>query len=116
MNPSSSFDKRHIGPSPVELAEMLATIGVGSLEQLIDETVPSGIKSKPLNIPAGLSEYEYLLELLKALPVKINCINRIWVRDIMVQLSFCDCAQRISKPGMKTPNIRPYQAEIAQGD
>ena len=46
MNPSSSFDKRHIGPSPVELAEMLATIGVGSLEQLIDETVPSGIRNQ----------------------------------------------------------------------
>ena len=58
------FERRHIGPDSEELTEMLASIGVESLDQLIEETVPSAIRLKrPLHLPSPLSEYEYLQEL-----------------------------------------------------
>ena len=115
MNPSSSFDKRHIGPSPVELAEMLATIGVGSLEQLIDETVPSGIRNqKPLNIPAGLSEYEYLLE-LKSITGKNKLYKSYLGQGYYGTITPSVIARNVfQNPGWYT-QYTPYQAEIAQG-
>jgi glycine dehydrogenase len=39
-------NRRHIGPSPAEMAEMLAVVGVKSLEALIDETIPATIRQK----------------------------------------------------------------------
>jgi glycine dehydrogenase len=38
------FIDRHIGPNAAELQEMLTAIGVSSLDQLIEETVPSAIR------------------------------------------------------------------------
>lgn len=43
---SAEFSARHIGPDESETKEMLATIGVGTLNELIDKTVPSGIRLK----------------------------------------------------------------------
>ena len=53
------FQKRHIGIGAKELNNMLQKIGVDSLDQLIEETVPSNIRSlKPLDIPAAQTELE----------------------------------------------------------
>src|SRR3712207_1427198 len=58
---STEFQQRHIGPSEKETAQMLRTIGAASIEELIDSTVPSGIRmQKKLNLPAPMSEAEYL--------------------------------------------------------
>ncbi|MEL6942035.1 MAG: hypothetical protein AAFO82_05150, partial [Bacteroidota bacterium] len=58
------FVDRHIGPNQEEQQAMLSTIGVSSLDQLIDETVPEGIRmQKKLDLPEALSEHEYLREL-----------------------------------------------------
>ena len=47
----NKFQDRHIGPNENELNEMLATIGVDSLDTLIDQTIPANIRSpKPLNL------------------------------------------------------------------
>jgi len=47
----NEFQARHIGPRATDLDSMLQTIGVNSLEQLIDETVPKNIRLKhALNI------------------------------------------------------------------
>ena len=43
-NPDDFANRRHIGPSPAEMAEMLKAVGVDSLEALIDQTVPAGIR------------------------------------------------------------------------
>ena len=54
------FALRHIGPRPEEKEQMLEAIGADSIDQLIYETLPDGIKlQKPLNLEAALSEYEY---------------------------------------------------------
>ena len=58
---SREFHSRHIGPDETQTAEMLKTIGVNSLEELIDRTVPPAIRMKQeLNIPAAMNEHEYL--------------------------------------------------------
>ena len=42
--PYDFANRRHIGPSPAEMEEMLATVGVPDLEALINQTVPEGIR------------------------------------------------------------------------
>ena len=37
-------NRRHIGPSPTEMAEMLKVIGFTTLDELIDATVPAAIR------------------------------------------------------------------------
>ena len=58
---TNSFANRHIGVRNNEIESMLNTIGANSIEQLIYETLPDGIKlEKPLELDAPLSEQEYL--------------------------------------------------------
>ena len=52
-----NFTRRHIGPNSSELKKILGTIGVKSVEQLLEETIPGKIRLKnDLNIPEGISE------------------------------------------------------------
>ena len=60
------FAHRHIGPNPTELNIILKTIGVESVEELLNQTIPDNIRlQKDLNIPAGISEMEVLNEIKK---------------------------------------------------
>ena len=55
--PYDFANRRHIGPSPEEMAEMLRVVGVDSLDQLIAETVPEEIRqASPLDFGPPLSE------------------------------------------------------------
>ena len=55
------FIPRHIGPNEADTKQMLRTIGVKNLGELIDRTVPSSIRlQKPLDLPTAMSEHEYL--------------------------------------------------------
>ena len=57
---TDSFALRHIGPKAENLQEMLDTIGVDSIEQLIYETIPDDIRlENPLNLPKAMSENQY---------------------------------------------------------
>jgi glycine dehydrogenase len=59
--PYDFANRRHIGPSPDEMAAMLGAIGAPSLDALIDETVPAGIRqAEPLAWGRALSEREAL--------------------------------------------------------
>ena len=61
---SSSFAARHLGPRDKDVKTMLGKIGASSLDELISQTIPASIRlKKPMNIPDGLSEFEYLKEL-----------------------------------------------------
>jgi len=60
------FVSRHIGPREDDIKEMLKVIGVQSLDELIDQTVPANIRlKKPLNLSNGLTEREYFRKILK---------------------------------------------------
>ena len=66
LRSTDHFVNRHLGIDEKSLNEMLAQIGVNSLEDLISETVPSNIRRKEkLNLPEAQSEYNYLKELKK---------------------------------------------------
>ncbi|MCF8229723.1 MAG: hypothetical protein K9J24_12315, partial [Bacteroidales bacterium] len=57
----NNFIKRHNGPRESDLKEMLEMIGVESLDQLMDETLPEAIRLKEeMKLGEGLSEQEYM--------------------------------------------------------
>src|SRR5437588_8056516 len=62
--PGSDFARRHIGPNPDEMAEMLREVGFAALDPLIEAAVPKNIRlDDELNLPEAKSEAEALAEL-----------------------------------------------------
>src|ERR1700738_2747956 len=58
---ATTFVRRHIGPSPRDIAAMLETVSAKSLDALMAETLPTSIRQKaPLDLGAALSETEAL--------------------------------------------------------
>ena len=112
---SSEFSGRHIGPDDNETREMLATIGVDSLEALIDKTVPTGIRLKQkLGIPEPESEFEFLSQ-LKTIANK-NKVFKSYIGQGYYDTITPSVIQRslFENPGWYT-QYTPYQAEISQG-
>ncbi len=112
---SSEFASRHIGPDQTETNEMLATVGVASLDELIDKTVPSAIRlQKKLDIAAPISEFEYLTELKKI--ANKNKIFKSYIGQGYYDTITPSVILRnlFENPGWYT-QYTPYQAEIAQG-
>ena len=61
---NSTFARRHIGPNEEQIEQMLQVLGVDSLDELIDRTIPAAIRlNKPLNLPEALSESAALAKL-----------------------------------------------------
>jgi len=111
----TQFSRRHIGISQSELGEMLSAIGVSSLDQLVDETVPDAIRMKgDLRLPAAMDEQQYLT-FLKTVASK----NQVY-RSLIGQGYFGTVTPSVilrnifANPGWYT-QYTPYQAEIAQG-
>ena len=112
---TDSFALRHIGPDESELQEMLSTVGVPNLEQLIYETLPDEIRLKaPLNLAPALSENEYA-EHIGELAAK-NKVYKSYIGLGYHQAILPAVIQRniLENPGWYTA-YTPYQAEIAQG-
>jgi glycine dehydrogenase len=109
------FSGRHIGPNEHDTNNMLKTIGVDSLEELISKTVPAAIRlKKPLNLPAPQSEFEYLNELKKiAAKNKLfkSYIGQGYYNTITPSVILRNVFEN---PGWYT-QYTPYQAEISQG-
>ncbi|MDJ0553819.1 MAG: aminomethyl-transferring glycine dehydrogenase [Microcoleaceae cyanobacterium MO_207.B10] len=112
---STKFSQRHIGPSLDEIKQMLATLGISSLEQLIEKTVPQAIRyQQPLNLPKPLSESAALAQLKQ-----IASKNQVF--RSFIGMGYYDCITPpvilrniLENPGWYTA-YTPYQAEIAQG-
>ncbi len=112
---NSNFSSRHIGPRDQEIAQMLQKIGVKTLDELIDKTVPEKIRlPKPLDLPDPLNEYEYLKE-LKIIASK-NKIFRTFIGLGYYNTIFPSVIKRniLENPSWYT-SYTPYQAEISQG-
>jgi len=112
---SAEFAQRHIGPDENETKEMLATIGVGSLDELIDKTVPAGIRlHEKLDIPDPMSEAEYLTE-LKTVANKNKVFKSYIGQGYYGTITPSVILRNLfENPGWYT-QYTPYQAEIAQG-
>ncbi|MDD3568086.1 MAG: aminomethyl-transferring glycine dehydrogenase [Bacteroidales bacterium] len=109
------FVSRHIGPRDSEIDEMLKAVGVKSIDELIDQTVPKGIRmEKPLNLPEPLSESEYLGK-IKSLASK-NKLFRTFIGMGYYGTHTPSVILRniFENPGWYT-SYTPYQAEISQG-
>jgi glycine dehydrogenase len=109
------FARRHIGPQPAEIATMLATVGAPSLDALIDETVPAGIRTKAdLSLPAARSEEQALADL-----AAIAGENQVFQSCIGMGFNACFTPSVIRRGILENPGwytaYTPYQAEIAQG-
>src|SRR5262245_44589059 len=112
---SDRFVHRHIGPGPAEVAAMLKTCGMDSLDAMMDQAVPESIRlRRPLDLPASRSEFGLLLE-LKTIAAR-NQVFRSFIG-----CGYYDCVvppviQRniLENPGWYT-QYTPYQAEISQG-
>jgi glycine dehydrogenase len=115
LEPMDHFVHRHIGPSDADVKEMLAALGLPSLEALADATVPGDIRLRqPLDLPLNRGEQAVLTE-LKAMA------SRNQVARSLIGMGYYDCVtpgviQRniLENPGWYT-QYTPYQAEIAQG-
>tara|TARA_B100000686_G_scaffold246154_1_gene255519 strand:+ start:279 stop:3101 length:2823 start_codon:yes stop_codon:yes gene_type:complete len=112
---NSNFSKRHIGPTSIEVDEMLNELGLNSINELIEKTVPESIKdTSDLGIGAGLDEFSYLNK-IKILAKK-NKVFRSYIGNGYYGTITPTVIQRniLENPGWYTA-YTPYQAEIAQG-
>lgn len=117
---SINFDKerflhRHIGSNSEQIQEMLDTVNASSLKQLIDETVPKGIRlSEELDLDEPMSEYRFLDEFKKL--ASENEIYRSYIGMGYYDTLTPNVIKRniLENPGWYTA-YTPYQAEIAQG-
>ncbi len=111
----AEFSQRHIGTSEEETAIMLKIIGMNSIEELIEKTVPSSIRlQQPLNTGAPMSEYQYLTELKKT--ASLNKVYKTYIGQGYYNTIVPSVILRnvFENPGWYT-QYTPYQAEIAQG-
>ncbi len=114
-NQNQEFTHRHIGPGAQDTQEMLHTIGVTGMEELIGNTVPAAIRmDHDLNLPDGISEAEYLRS-LKEISLK-NKVFKTYIGQGYYDNNTPSVIQRnlFENPGWYT-QYTPYQAEIAQG-
>ncbi|UXX79625.1 aminomethyl-transferring glycine dehydrogenase [Reichenbachiella carrageenanivorans] len=115
LNERTHFQHRHNGPSNDDISQMLDTVGVDTVDELIDQTVPENIrKREALNIPEALDEFSYVRSIKE-----IASKNKVF--KSFIGLGYYNCVtpaviQRniLENPGWYTA-YTPYQAEIAQG-
>ena len=109
------FQRRHIGPSSFEQVKMLESLGIDSLEALIDQAVPASIRMKnALELPSSMTEVDVLKELKSIASenqiarsfIGMGYYNTITPNVILRNL--------LENPGWYTA-YTPYQAEVSQG-
>ncbi|MCX4292292.1 MAG: aminomethyl-transferring glycine dehydrogenase [Odoribacter sp.] len=112
---TEQFLGRHVGPRPEDIREMLQVIGVSSVEELIQQTVPESIRLKSVpELPAPLSEAEFLNKIRE-----IAAKNKLY-RSFIGQGYYDTVSPAViirnilENPGWYT-SYTPYQAEVSQG-
>lgn len=109
------FKNRHIGINESDKQKMLATIGVSSIDELIDQTIPMDIRLQtPLSLPKALSEQEYAEEI-----AQIASQNKVFTSYIGMGWYDTITPAAIYRNVFENPvwytSYTPYQAEISQG-
>src|ERR1700693_1037187 len=112
---ATTFVRRHIGPSPRDVAAMLETVGANSLGELMAQTLPAPIRQQaPLDLGAPLSETEALAH-MKALAAQ----NQVFTSLIGQGYSGTILPAVIQRNILESPAwytaYTPYQPEISQG-
>ena len=112
---ATTFVRRHIGPSPRDVAAMLETVGAKSLSELMSQTLPASIRQKaPLDLDRALSETEALAHM-----GELAAQNQVFTS--LIGQGYCGTLlpaviQRniLENPAWYTA-YTPYQPEISQG-
>ncbi len=109
------FPSRHIGPHDQSLAKMLATLGVSSVEEFIDQVIPADIRfDQLLDLPDARTEHN-LLKDLRAMAsqnsIYRSCIGMGYTNTITPSVIL---RSLLENPAWFT-QYTPYQAELAQG-
>jgi len=115
MITTDKFVDRHNGPRAKDVTAMLEKIGASSVDELIAQTVPAAIRlKKPLNLPSGMSEYQYHKH-LRGVAAK-NKVFKTYIGVGYYNTIVPAVVQRniLENPGWYTA-YTPYQAEISQG-
>ncbi len=115
LKPLDHFASRHLGPKGPAVEQMLQILGVDTLDELIDQTVPQGIRFRQsLNLPQPRSESEVLADMRHL--AGQNKIHRSFIGMGYYNCLVPPVIQRniLENPGWYT-QYTPYQAEIAQG-
>lgn len=112
---TESFALRHIGVREEDLQKMFEIVGVSSLGELMDQTIPSDIRLlSELNLPEGISEHEFLNH-----AQKLSEKNKVFKTYIGLGYHECLTPSPIKRNILENPGwytaYTPYQAEIAQG-
>lgn len=113
--PYDFANRRHIGPSPSEMADMLDVVGVDSLEALIDDTLPPAIRQKePLDFGKAKSERELLYHMRQ-----VAAKNKVLTSLIGQGYHGTVTPPAIQRNILENPawytSYTPYQPEISQG-
>ncbi len=112
---SEKFEARHNAPNAAQIADMLKVVKASSVDELINQTVPTNIRlKKALNLPPAQSEYAFLNEFKKLVSK-----NKIYKSYIGTGYYNCITPGVILRNILENPGwytaYTPYQAEIAQG-
>ena len=116
MKTFDSFVDRHIGLNTKEdLNQMLSTIGVASVEELLQQVIPQNIRlKKDLDLPAAMSEYEYAAHI-----AELAAKNRTFRSFIGMGYYPNAVPAVVTRNVFENPawytSYTPYQAEISQG-
>jgi len=108
-------NRRHIGPSPSEMEEMLRTIGFDSLDALIDATVPKAIRQKaPLDFGPAMSERDALHH-MKQVASKNQVLTSLIGQGYHGTTTPAPILRNILENPAWYTAYTPYQPEISQG-
>ena len=106
---------RHIGIAPQDEEVMLRKIGVGSLDELIDKTIPSNIRlDKPLDLPEPMTEYEFashIAQLASKNKLYTTYIGMGWYGTITPAV----IQRNVFENPVWYTSYTPYQTEVSQG-
>jgi len=112
---NDKFGWRHIGPRSHEIDSMLNTIGVNSMEELINQTVPESIRlDQPLDLGPGLSERQYYRKIHD-----LAQMNKVF--NTYIGMGYYDTItpavilRNVFENPVWYTSYTPYQAEISQG-
>ncbi|MFO1210896.1 MAG: aminomethyl-transferring glycine dehydrogenase [Amaricoccus sp.] len=114
-HPYDFANRRHIGPSPTEMAAMLAAVAAPSLDALVDETVPPGIRQKdPLGFGPALSE-QAALHRLRQTAAKNRVLTSLIGQGYYGTVTPPVIQRNILENPAWYTAYTPYQPEISQG-
>ncbi|WP_306047558.1 aminomethyl-transferring glycine dehydrogenase [Nioella sp. MMSF_3534] len=113
--PYDFANRRHIGPSPSEMAEMFEVLGVKDLDELIEQTVPASLRQdKPLDFGKPMSERQLLYHMRQ-----VAKKNKVFSTMIGQGFYGTVCPPAIQRNILENPAwytaYTPYQPEISQG-